>query len=104
MHRDLATRDKLIFPSAITRLLRHFAIPFPSSEPFHVMGAIDVGTVKRSETQLHSRRSVSTDTPTPSAASTSTPSSSVSGVTLDAIIAQLQRIDARLDTLFTELS
>ena len=28
--RDMATRDKLIFPSAITRILRHFSIPFPS--------------------------------------------------------------------------
>ena len=26
---DLASRDKLVFPSAIMRILRHFFIPFP---------------------------------------------------------------------------
>ena len=31
IHLDVATRDKLIFPSAITRILHHFSIPFPSS-------------------------------------------------------------------------
>ena len=41
--------------------------------------------------------------PTPSAPSTSIPSTSTGGVTLDAIMAQLQRMDARLDTLSTEL-
>ena len=49
VYRDLATRDKLIFPSTITRLLRHFDVSFPSSEPFHVMGAIDASTVKHNE-------------------------------------------------------
>jgi len=41
--------------------------------------------------------------PTPSASSTFAPSTSAGGVTLDAIMAQLQRMDARLDTLSTEL-
>ena len=41
--------------------------------------------------------------PTPSAPSTSTPFSFVGGVTLNAIMAQLQRMDARLDTLTTEM-
>ena len=41
--------------------------------------------------------------PTPSAPSTSTPFTSTGGVTLDAIMAQLQRMDACLDTLFTKL-
>ena len=49
VYRDTATRDKLIFLSTITRLLRHFDVPFPSSEPFHVMGAIDSGIVKCNE-------------------------------------------------------
>ena len=48
VYRDSATRDKLIFPSAITRLLCHSDVLFPSSEPFLVMGAIDAGTVKHS--------------------------------------------------------
>ena len=34
VHLDSASRDKLIFPSAITRILRHFSVPFPSSYHF----------------------------------------------------------------------
>ena len=49
MYRDSATRDKLIFPSATTRILRHFSIPFPLSNHFSVMGAIDAAIIKRSE-------------------------------------------------------
>ena len=41
--------------------------------------------------------------PASTAPSTSTPSSSTGGVTLEAIMAQLMRIDARLDTLSDEL-
>ena len=48
-HLDSASRDKLIFPSAITRILRHFSVPFPSSNHFTVMCAIDYATVKCSE-------------------------------------------------------
>ena len=29
VYRDTATRDKLIFPSSITRILHHFPFPFP---------------------------------------------------------------------------
>ena len=67
------------------------------------MCAIDATTVKRSEAQLHSRWSRSATPSTPSALSIFAPSSSAGGVTLDAIMAQLQRMDARLDTLTTEL-
>ena len=31
LHLDSASYDKLIFPSTITRILRHFSVPFPSS-------------------------------------------------------------------------
>ena len=103
VYRDTTTRDKLIFPSTITRLLCHFNVLFPSFETFHVMGAIDVGTVKRSKAQFRLRHSGTTTPPTPSASSTSAPSTSTRGVTLDAIMAQLQRMDARLDTLSIEL-
>ena len=41
--------------------------------------------------------------PTPSTPFTSAPSTSTEGVTLDAIMAQFQLIDARLDTLSIEL-
>ena len=46
---DSASHDKLIFPSAITRILCHFSVPFPASDPFTYMCAIDAATVKHSE-------------------------------------------------------
>ena len=49
VHLDSASCDKLIFPSAITRILCHFSIPFPSFDHFIVMCVIDYATVKRSE-------------------------------------------------------
>ena len=49
VYRDTATCDKLIFPSAITWILCHFSIHFPSSDHFSVMCAIDYATIKRSE-------------------------------------------------------
>ena len=52
VYRDSVTRDKLIFLLAITRILHHFSVPFPVSDHFNVMGAIDAATVKRSEAQL----------------------------------------------------
>ena len=55
VYRDTMTRDKLIFPSAITRLFRHFEVRFPSSDPFLIMGAIDASTIKCSEVQFRSR-------------------------------------------------
>ena len=101
--RDMATHDKNIFPLAITRILSHFSVPFPISDHFHVMCAIDTATVKRSEAQLHSRRSWMVAPPTSWTPSTFALSSFTSGVTLDAIMVQLQRMDARLDTLSNEL-
>ena len=55
VHLDSASRDKYIFPSAITRILRHFSIPFPFSDHFTVMCAIDYAIVKRIEAQFRSR-------------------------------------------------
>ena len=49
VHLDSASRDKLIFPSAITRILCHFFVPFPSSDHFTIMCAINYAIVKRSE-------------------------------------------------------
>ena len=89
VYRDTATHDKLIFLSAIMRILRHFSIPFPVFDYFHVMCAIDAATVKWSEAQLRSRRSGIAAPPTSSAPSTSASSSFVGGVALDAIMAQL---------------
>ena len=79
VYRDTVTCDKLIFPSAITRILRHFSVPFPISNHFHVMCAIGPTTFKWSEAQPHSRWSGSATPLTPSTLSTFTPSSSVRG-------------------------
>ena len=108
VHLDSTSRGKLIFPSAITRILRHFSVPFPSSDHFTVIYAIDYTTVKRSEAQFQSQQSDSATPPSSSAPSRSTPSSSapsssLGDVTLGDIRAQLQRMDARLDILSTEL-
>ena len=85
------------------RLLRHFEVHFPSSNPFPIIGAINAGTVKRSEAQFLLRWSELIAIPTPSAPSTSALFTSAGGVTLDAIMAQFQCMDAHLDTLFTKL-
>ena len=103
VYRDMATCVKLIFSSAIMRLLRHFDVPFPSSEPFHVIGAINAGIVKHSEAQFRLRHSGTAAPPASLAPSTSASSTSAGGVTLDTIMAPLQRMDAHLDTFSTEL-
>ena len=46
---DSTSRDKLIFPFAITRILRHFFVHFSSSDHFTIMCAIDYTTVKHSK-------------------------------------------------------
>ena len=64
------------------------------------MCAIDVVTIRRSEAQLQPKRPrAETMTPLASFA----PSSSIGGVTLKAVMAQLQRMDACLKTLSDEL-
>ena len=52
VYRDTTTHDKLIFPSAITRISRHFSVPFPSSDHFPVTCTIDYTTIKKSEAQF----------------------------------------------------
>ena len=54
VHLDSTSHDKLIFPSAITRILRHFSVPSPSSDHFTVMCTIDYTTIKRSKAQFRS--------------------------------------------------
>ena len=49
LYRDTTTRDKLIFLSAIMRLLYHFSISYPESPYFMVISTIDAATVRRSE-------------------------------------------------------
>ena len=103
--RDTMTRDKLIFPFAITRLLCYFSISYPESPHFSYMCAIDTATIRRSLAPLRLRhpQMQMAAPPTSTAPSTSAPSSSTGGVTLEAIMAQLVRMDARFDTLNDEL-
>ena len=54
VHLDSTSRDKLMFPSTITRILRHFFVPFSASDPFTFTCVIDYATVKRSEAQFRS--------------------------------------------------
>ena len=107
VHLDSASRDKLIFPSALKRILHHFSVPFPSSDHFTVMCAIDYVTVKRSKAQFRSWQSDSAAPSSYSALSRFAPSasapSSSGDVSLGDVMAQLQHMDARLDTLSTEL-
>ena len=56
VYRDTATRNKLIFPSAIMRILRHFSVSFPKSHHFTVINAINATTIRRSEAQVRPRR------------------------------------------------
>ena len=104
IYRDTTTHNKLIFPSAITQILRHFFVSYPESTHFSPICVIDAATVRQSEAQLRPKwpRTETATPPTSSAPSTSAPSSA-GGVTLEAVMAQLQRMDARLDTLSDEL-
>ena len=76
VYRDTVTYDKLIFPFVIMWILPHFSVSYPTK---------------------------TATLPVSSAPSTSTPSSSASGVTLKAVMAQLQCMNSRLDTLSDEL-
>ena len=49
VYQDTATHNKHIFPSAITWIFCHFSIPIPDSPYFTTMGAISIGSVRRSE-------------------------------------------------------
>ena len=52
VYRDTATCDKLIFPSAITPILRHFSVFYLKSTHFSPMCAINTATIKQSKAQL----------------------------------------------------
>ena len=96
--KDTVTRNKLIFPLAITRIFHHFSVSFPPFDHFFVMGAIDAATVRRNDAQLRSRR-MQTEAVAllaPTTPSTFAPSSFAGGVTLEAIMAQLVHMDSCL--------
>ena len=105
VYKDTATRDKLIFSSTISRILCHFSIPILDSPNFTIISAINAASVWRSKAQLRPKQlgTETTDPPTSTIPSTSAPSSSGGGVTLEAIMVQLQLMDASHDTLSDEL-
>ena len=47
VYHDTATRDKLIFPSTITRILRNFFVPIPDSPYFTIIRAISTVSVQQ---------------------------------------------------------
>ena len=81
IYKDMATHDKLIFPSTITKIIRHTFVSYLESPHFSVMGAINGASVRQSEAQLPLNRPQTKTTipPTHSTSSTSTPSSSFTG-------------------------
>ena len=49
VYKDMATCDKLIFPSAILRIIHHSSVPYPKSPHFSIMAAISIMSVRRRE-------------------------------------------------------
>ena len=91
VYKDTVTRDKLIFPYAIMRILRHASIYYLKSSHFSIVGAINGTSVRQSEAQLPLKRPQTKMTTPPASftPSTSTLSSSAGGVTLKAVMEQL---------------
>ena len=52
IYKDTTTRDKLIFPSAITRIICHASVSYLKSTHFSIIGAISGVSVRRSKAQL----------------------------------------------------
>ena len=104
VYRDTTTRDKLIFPSFITRIIRHSSNSYHESPHFTVMCAISAVTVRWSEAQLRLKQPwIKTATPPAPSAPSFSSSSLSGGVTLEVVMAQLERMDAHLNTLTSEL-
>ena len=55
-YRDTATRDKLIFPLAIRRILTHMHVTIPPTPHFYVMGAISKESIRRRIAQLATKQ------------------------------------------------
>ena len=106
VYQDMATCNKLIFPPTIMQILRNFSILILDSPYFTIIGAIDASSVRRNKAQFRPKRPRVLSTGSTASAITSSfaPSSSAGDMTLDAIMAQLQCMDAHLDTFSYELS
>ena len=97
-YQDTATRDKFIFPSAITCILTHIHVTIPPSPFFHVMGAMSKESIRRiAEWMTTKQPHVETMdvTPTPWPSSTYAFSfSSKADISLTDIMDQLQHMRA----------
>ena len=56
VYKDTTTRDKLIFLSAITRIIRHASVSYLEFAHFSIMGAISGVSIRWSEAQLWPKR------------------------------------------------
>ena len=105
VYQDTVTYDKIIFPSTITQILRHFSISIPNSPYFTIMGSISDGFYLVKQNLALTKVAMSGDDRSssivPSSLATST--SIAGGVTLEAIMSLLQRMDACLDSLTDEM-
>ena len=113
-YQDTATRDKFIFPLAITRILTHLHVTIPPLPLFCVMGTISRDSIQRSATQLTAkqpREELTDAAPTDPAtlsfqpASSSAPSSSSRAVvSLANIMEELQHMCANFGSRLDHLS
>ena len=55
-YRNTTTRDKLIFPSTITRILTHMQVSIPPFPHFYVMGAISKEFIWHNVAQIAAKR------------------------------------------------
>ena len=113
-NRDTTTRDKLIFPSAITCILTYLHITIPLIPHFFVMGAINKESIRWSVASLAAKRpqvEPSNATPVDLAAPSTRPSSSSTpfssyrvAVSLTNILEKLQHMHADFGSLLDHLS
>ena len=104
IYTDTTTCDKFIFPSAIIWILCHFSVSSLEFTHFSAICAIDAATIRRSEAQLRLKQPRPETVTLPSSSTpSSSAASSAGGVTLEVVMAQLQRMDAHLNTLNDEL-
>ena len=104
VYKDTVTHNKLIFPSAIMRIIPNASVSYLEFAYFTIMGAISSESIRWSKAQIRPKWPQSEiATPPASFAPSTVAPSSVGGVTFKAIMAQLEHMDARLDTLSDEL-
>ena len=95
-YQDITTHDKLILPSAITRILTHMHPTIPPPH-FHVMGAIIKESIRRSVVQLVSKQPLVEMTD----ATPTTPSSQPSSLSA---LSSSSRVDVSLTDIWSNFN